>query len=326
MDRKGKYSNGFCHWPDLVSFDKNGKRKPGSSNFTCNTVFGQVGSGYSGINTLFHEGGHSAHMLNIEQKDICINHEYAPMSMSWAETHSMFMDTMLSSIEWKSRYAKNEKGELYPLSLYERKLKKLSATGPLALNGIIFVSNFEREIYEAKKLTTKKVTDIAKKVYMKYFERSEASCSALNVPHIYSWTSSASYHGYGLAQLAVYQWRDYFYKKYGYIVDNKNVGEEMRKVWELGASKTFNEFVYLATGKKLSPDAWLKHVTMPVKTALTKAKDKIKKLETVPEYKGPIKLNANIRMVSGKKVVASNKKSFEDMSSVYKKWLRGGGR
>lgn len=324
MDRKGKYSNGFCHWPDLVSFDKNGKRKPGSSNFTCNTVFGQIGSGFSGFNTLFHEGGHSAHMLNIEQKDVCINHEYAPMSMSWAETHSMFMDTMLSSIEWKNRYAKNEKGEAYPLSLYERKLKKLSSISPLALNGIIFVANFEREIYETKNLTHKKVTDIAKKAYMKYFERSEASCMALNVPHIYSWESSASYHGYGLAELAVHQWREYFYKKYEYIVDNPNVGAEMRKVWELGASKTFNEFVVLAIGKKLSPDAWLKTVTSPIKTVMKRAVDKIKKLETVPEYKGPVKLNAKINMVSGKKIVATNTKSFENMASEYKKWLRAG--
>jgi Zn-dependent oligopeptidase len=210
--------------------------------------------------------------------------------------------------------------------LYERKIKKLSVLSPLSLNSIIFVSNFEREIYETKNLTEKKVKDIAKKVFMKYFERSEFSYLALNVPHIYSWTSSASYHGYGLAELAVQQWRDYFYKKYGYIVDNKNVGDEMRKVWGLGASKTFDEFVFLAMGKKLSPDAWLKDVTMTVKTALTKAKDKIKKLESVSEYKGPIKLNANINMVSGKKVIASNKKSFEDMSLVYKKWLRSGGK
>lgn len=324
LDRKGKYNNGFCHWPDLVSFDKNGKRKSGSSNFTCNVVFGQVGSGSTGFDTLFHEGGHAAHMLNTEQKDVCINHEYAPMSMAWAETHSMFMDTMLSSIEWKSRYAANEKGEMYPLELFERKLKKLTVLSPMGLNGILFVSNFEKEIYETKNLTQKKVKDIAKKNFTKYYERSEATLDALTVPHIYSWESSGSYHGYGLAQLAVEQWRDYFYEKYEYIVDNPQVGNEMRSVWELGASKTFKEFVIMATGKKISPDAWLKNVTRPVKTILNRAIEKIKRLESVPEYSGPIKLNAKIKMVSGKKTIATNDKSFEDMALKYKKWLQAG--
>ncbi len=321
LDRKGKYSNGFCHWPDLVSF-KNGKRIAGSSNFTCNVVFGQVGSGYNGLVTLFHEGGHSAHMLNIEEQDVCVNHEYSPMSMSWAETQSMFMDTMLSSVEWKYRYAKNAEGEVYPLSLFERKLKKLNVLSPLSLNYIIWVASFEREIYETKKLTAKKVKDMARASYLRYFERSEAALEVLNVPHIYSWESSASYHGYGLAELAVDQWRDYFYKKYEYIVDNKAVGDEMKKVWALGASKTFNELVVLATGKKLTADAWLKNSTASVKAVLTKAKAKIERLKSVPEFAGPVQLNAKIKMVSGKKTVAENKKNFETMCADYKKWLR----
>ncbi|MFA5072202.1 MAG: hypothetical protein WC511_07690, partial [Candidatus Pacearchaeota archaeon] len=77
LDRKGKYNNGFCHWPDLVHFDKD-KRIPGKSNFTCTVVLGQIGSGIQGYNTLFHEGGHAAHMLNSEQKDVILNHEYYP--------------------------------------------------------------------------------------------------------------------------------------------------------------------------------------------------------------------------------------------------------
>jgi len=51
LDRKGKWNNGFCHWPDLVHFE-NGKRIPASSNFTCNVVPRQVGAGISGYNTL----------------------------------------------------------------------------------------------------------------------------------------------------------------------------------------------------------------------------------------------------------------------------------
>jgi len=321
LDRKGKWNNGFCHWPDLVKYE-GAKRIPGSSNFTCTVIVGQVGSGETGYNTLFHEGGHAAHMLNCAQKDVCLNHEYAPMSMSLAETHSMFLDTMLSSIEWKTRYAKNEKGEEYPFELYEKMVKKLHVLQPLSLNDIISVSVYEKEIYEAKNLTREKVISIAKRNYRKYFERSEDSLMLLNVPHIYSWDSSASYHGYGLATLALSQWRKYFYKKYGYIVDNPKVGKEMEKVWKLGALKTFNEFVKLITGEKLKPNAYVESVTASIPHILKTAKEKIARLKKVKEYTKKVDLGASISMVHGKKEIANNKKSFEDMAEVYKKWLK----
>jgi len=320
LDRKGKYNNGFCHWPDLVAY-KNGKRIPGSSNFTCNVVFGQVGAGNRGYVTLFHEGGHAAHLLNTVQTEVCVNHEYAPMTSSWAETQSMFLDTMFSGIDWKTRYAKDDSGNPYPLDLFERKVRKLSVLRPMDLYGIMFVSNFEKEIYETKKLTKEKVLKIARKNFKKYFDRSVDSLYALNVPHIYSWESSASYHGYGLATLALDQWREYFYKKYGYIVDNPNIGREMAKVWQLGASKTFNALVTIATGKKLSAEAHLRDVTLSVNEILRKAKDKISRLEKVKIYSKPVSLNARIKMVHGKKEVANNNKSFEDMAATYKRWL-----
>lgn len=320
LDRKGKWNNGFCHWPDLVHFEK-GRRIPGTSNFTCNVVAGQVGSGIAGYNTLFHEGGHAAHLLNAEQMEVILNQEYAPMSMSWAETHSMFLDTLFSSIEWKMRYATDAEGNRYPFELFERKVRKLHPLHPAQMNSILFVANFEREIYEAKHLTVTKVLALARKNYKKYYDMSEDSLAALNVPHLYTWESSGSYHGYGLAELALSQWRTYFYKKYGYIVDNPAVGEEMTKVWRWGAAKTFKEFVILATGKKLSVNPFLQEVTASVEQVIRKAKEKIKKLESVKKSTKPIFLNATIRMVHGKTEVANNRKGFEDMAAQYKKWV-----
>lgn len=320
LDRKGKYNNGFCHWTDLVYFNK-GRRIAGKSNFTCNVVSGQVGSGIQGYNTLFHEGGHAAHLLNSEQEDVILNQEYSPMSMAWSETQSMFLDTLFSSIEWKERYAEDKDGNKYPFDLFERKVKKLNILKPSQMNSIMFVSQFEREIYESKNLTSSKVLSIAKKNYKKYFDMSVDSLSALNIPHIYSWESSASYHGYGLAELALYQWREYFYKKYGYIVDNPKVGKEMVKVWKLGAKKTFKDFVIMATNKKLSVESFLKEVTMSEEEIVKKAKEKIKRLESVKRYNRPVNLKATIRMVHGKEEIANNKKSFEDMTMHYKKWI-----
>lgn len=321
MDRKGKYNNGFCHWPNLVHYT-NGKRVPGASNFTCNTVYGQVGSGIEGLDTLFHEGGHAAHYLNTTETEVCLNHEYPPSSTAWAETQSQFMDTIASSIEWKMRYAVNEYDQTYPFKLFEKKLRRLHILAPLSMSGILMVANFDKEIYEERNLTSKKVVDIAKKVYKQYTDYDVDSTSLLDVPHIYSWESAASYHGYGLADLAVVQWREYFYKKYGYIVDNPKICQEMQKVWSQGASKTFAEFVKLATGKKLSPEPMIKNITRSLEASLKLAQTRVERMKRVPLYARPVKLNAFIRMVDGKKIIADNKKSFEDMAFTYRQWIR----
>ncbi len=107
LERKGKYNNGFCHQPMPTHYDSNGQKITGTTNFTCTAIPGQLGSGSLTGNTLFHEGGHAAHFSNMEQQDMILNTEYAPMGVAWAETQSMFCDTIFSSIERRTRYAKN---------------------------------------------------------------------------------------------------------------------------------------------------------------------------------------------------------------------------
>ena len=136
----------------------------------------------------------------------------------------MFMDTIASSIEWKTRYAHNAAGKKYPFDIFERKMKAVYPLIPLDMMYVMRVVFFEKEIYECRHLTRESVLTIAKKINKKFLDYSEDSISILNTPHLYS-ESSAYYHGYGLAELAVHQWWDYFFKKYGYIVDNPNVGK-----------------------------------------------------------------------------------------------------
>ncbi len=321
LDRKGKFNNGFCHWPNLVHYKK-GKRTSGTSNFTCNVVPGQIGSETTGMATLFHEGGHAAHFMNTSEREIILNQESEPMSTAWAEVHSMFLEAIFSSIEWKTRYAHNAHGNAYPFDLFERRTRKLHPLRPTRMRSIIFVANLERELYETKNLTTDKILKIVKKNYRKYFDQSVDSLFVLNIVHIYDFHSSASYHGYGLAELAVYQWRDYFYKKYGYIVDNPNIGREMSRVWKFGSRYTYKEFVKMMTGKKISADAYLRDTTLSIEKILKQSKDKIKKLESIKRFTKPVNLNTRISMVHGKKEIANNKKSFEHMAEQYKKWLQ----
>ncbi len=321
LDRKGKWNNGFCHYPALVQY-KNGRRIPGSSGFTSNALPGQVGSGVQGIDTVFHEGGHAADRLNSMQPDACVNHEYPPSSVSWAETHSMFMDSISSSIEWRTRYASTAAGKSYPFELFERKVRALHVLRPLDMMSICSVVFFEKEIYECADLTEKRVLEIARKISRKYSDFSEDSILILNVPHTYSWESSAYYHGYGLAELCVAQWREYFFKKYGYIVDNKNIGKEMTKIWSYASRYPAKQLVKMATGKALSPDAYIADVTASLETILKRAKSRVERLTQVPKYTKPVRLNARITMVHGKKKIADNAKSFEDMDMKYRKWLK----
>ena len=320
LNRDGKHENGFCHWPDLVHY-KDKKWIPGSANFTCNVVYGQTGSAEEGYNTLFHEGGHAAHLMNSTQSQVCVNNEYPPASTAWDETQSMFLDTMLNSIEWKTRYAKNGDGDAYPFNLYERRLRKLNRFAPLGMMGITSVMAFERRVYEEKNLTEKKLMAIAKSTYTQYRRTSVSSYWLLSVPHIYAWESSCAYQGYGLAQLALIQWREYFFKKYGHIVDNPKVGKEMVKMWTYGSSETFSDCMKLATGKKLSAQPYIKSVTTSIDTAIRKAKKRIEDLKKVKPYTKSINLDANIKMVHGKETIATNKKGFDAMTNKYVAWL-----
>lgn len=319
LDRKGKYDNGFCHWPETIHF-MGEKRQTGHANFTCNLVPKAIGSGADGIHTLFHEGGHAAHYLNSDIQDVCMNNEYPPSSTAWAETQSMFMDTIFSSIEWETRYAKNAEGKSYPFDLFERKLEKLHVFSPLAMMGVMSVMYFEKEIYGTKHLTREKVIAIARKTRNKLSSFKWDGLGILNTPHLYSWESTCSYHGYGLAELALSQWRSYFYKKYDYIVDNPNIGKEMLKVWKLAATRTFPEFVKMATGKKLSADSFIKSVMMDKEEKLKIAKKRIARLEKVKQ-KDTHDIGAKIELVHGKKKIADNAQGFESMVKKYNAWL-----
>lgn len=278
LERQRKYNNGFCHMPIPVHYNK-GVRIPAEVNFTCNAIIGQIGSGISTGNTLFHEGGHAAHFTNMNQQETFLNTEYPPMSTAWAETQSMFLDTLFSSPEWKMRYAKNLTGELYPFSLYESKLRKTFLLEPLSMLRMASVIEFERRIYSVEHLDVTIVQKIAEEISIEYNGFSEPSLYLLSIPHIYSWSASCAYHGYALATLALTQWQEHLYDKYGYLVDNPTVGQEMTKMWNYGSSKGFAELVEMATGKKLSPQAYLDQIIGGEEQELTTTRERLKVME-----------------------------------------------
>ena len=319
VERSGKLANGFCHWPTPVHY-KNDKRQPEAANFTSNITPGQSGASLEAYKTLFHEGGHAAHYLNNNSSEVCMNIEHAPASAAWAETQSMFIDTMMQGGEWLLTYGKGRGGEQLQLEEYASILEQAPIHTSLFMNKISATAEFEKCVYELKVATPKKIKHLARAMTKKYYNFSTPSHFLLNTPHLYRFEWSGSYHGYGLAALAVAQWREYFHQKYGYIVDNKQIGKEMKAVWQLGSQKSFAQFVKMATRKKLTAQAYIKAATQPPKATISAAK---KRLAKQPKQgKVVTAVAADIKLVHGPTTIATNKQGNEAMCKRYAHWYQ----
>jgi hypothetical protein len=121
LDRAGKYENGFMHGP-VVAWRRAGRRIPARVQFTANALPGAVGAGQQALRTLFHEGGHAAHFSNIDMPSPCFGQEFAPTSTAFAETQSMFLDSLPGDADWQQRYALDRNGSPMPLSLIDRSI------------------------------------------------------------------------------------------------------------------------------------------------------------------------------------------------------------
>lgn len=321
VSRKNKHFNGFCHAPGLVKFiDK--KRIPGRYNFTCNVTLGQIGSAKEAYDTCAHEGWHAADWAGSDQKQVCLNTEFPPRSTALSETSSMFCEDIMQSPEWKFRYAKDSAGNRYPFELYERKKRQTSVREPHEWHSIWQHSAFERAVYEEVNLTKERLLELAKESVRKYHDYSEDSHWFLNRIHLYTWDDACSYHGYGLAALAVEQLKEFFFNKYGFILDNSAIGEDMAVLWSYGSAKTFGELIEFATGKKLSAQPWLKQKNRDVEEVIAEYRQIYQQLDQFPESTEPIDMGAVITMVHGDEVICDNSISFEDMAFKYAQWLQ----
>jgi hypothetical protein len=325
VSRKGKYENGFMHGP-FPGFIDDGTYRPARINFTANAVPGQVGSGFVALETLLHEGGHAAHFSNIMMPAPCFSQEFAPTSAAFAETQSMFLDSIAADPDWCARYARNRQGEAIPWELQKKRLEKNHRFQGFYLRGLMAVCYGEKAIYEMSDnaLTSENVLSALREVEHRLLRLTSASRPILAVPHLLSAEASATYHAYVLAQMAVFQTRSYFQKKYGYIVDNPVVGKQLaEKYWKPGNSKTFPNMIAELTGEPFSAKATIELVNKSVEEVFAEAEADIKREATIPKYTKPVELDCTIRMMHGDEVVATTESgSFESMAEKYASWIR----
>lgn len=315
VDRKGKYENGFMHGP-LPAWVENGSFHPARINFTANAVPGQMGSGKRALQTLLHEGGHAAHFSNVRMPAPCFSQEFAPTSVAFAETQSMFLDSVMGDADWLTRYATNAVGEPMPAALIDTMLEKEHRFRAYRLRSMLVVSYFEKALYEMTdaELTPANILRVARDIESRLLFQPASSRPVLSIPHLLSGESSAYYHGYTLAQMGVYQTRDYFRRTYGYIIDNPNVGPELaEKFWRPGNSKNFLEFIESLTGEPFSARATVDLVNKSIDDVRADARRAIEKLDEIPAFTGPIDLDATISVVHGDEVIAEGD-SFDELS------------
>ncbi|NOI66703.1 M3 family metallopeptidase [Vibrio sp. 99-8-1] len=323
LDRKGKYPNGFCHGP-TPSFYQQGEWVAAKVNFTSNAKPDQVGSGYDGINTLFHEGGHAAHFANVKMNAPCFSQEFAPTSMAYAETQSMFCDSLLSDGDWLKQYAKDADGNAVPDHVIKAMIDARQPFRAYGERSILVVPYFERALYllEDHQLTAEKVTSLAREMEMNILGLDTSPRPLMAIPHLLSDEAACAYQGYLLANMAVYQTRHHFMNEFGYLTDNPNIGPLLAEhYWREGNKVNHNTTIerltgegfnarYLADECNLSADQVWQQEQQKIASAATRVR-----AEIAP-------LNASIQVVDGNKILANNQQSDKAMCQQFEEAIK----
>jgi len=309
LDRKGKYSNGFCHWPQPAWVRADGSWQPTVTHFTSLADPSAVGSGHTALTTLMHEAGHAAHFANIKQPSPLFSQERAPTSVAYAELQSMFLDSLVGDAAWRCQYALSREGEPLPFALHAEDVEAKHPYEVLTLRAMIAVPYFEKALYEMaeEELSAQSIQALADQIENQ-IQGGLGARPLLSVPHLLSDEASCYYHGYVLAEMAVHQTRDFFHRRDGYIVDNPSVGPTLRDAyWRPGNSEPFLGLVERLTGAPLSGDAWVAMLKQDVESLLKEervAYDAAAKAKATAEAAASPDLDMRIKILDGDDVIA----------------------
>ncbi|KAJ1448448.1 hypothetical protein M885DRAFT_539172 [Pelagophyceae sp. CCMP2097] len=307
LDRKGKYSNGFCHWPQPAWVRPDGSWQPSRANFTSLADPGAVGSGRGALTTLMHEAGHAAHFANVSQPSPLASQERAPTSVAYAETQSMFLDALAGDAAWRARYARDRGGAALPWDAHEADLRASHPFGATSLAAMLAVPYFEKALYELadEDVTPERVAALADAVEVAV-QGGPSSRPLLSVPHVLSDEASCYYHGYVLALMAVHQTREHFGGARG-IVDNAAVGPSLAEhYWLPGNSRPFLELVGELTGRPLDGAAWLAALEEDVEARVSAERADYIAFAEKPPPAGDVDLDMRIRIIDGDEHIADS--------------------
>jgi hypothetical protein len=197
LERENKYSNGFCHWPQVAWTKPDGSWQPSTANFTSLADPKAVGSGLRALTTLMHEAGHAAHFANIKQPSPLFGQERAPFSAALAEGQSMFLDSLVGDAAWRAKYARDKGGKPIPFEIIEEEIRSTHPFAVRQLRSMIAVPYFEKALYELpdNEVIPERIQSLADEVEKK-IQGGLGPRPLLSVPHIISDEASCYYHAY----------------------------------------------------------------------------------------------------------------------------------
>jgi hypothetical protein len=324
LERAGKYQNGFCHCPRPAFYD-GGSWVPALVNFTSEGRPDQVGSGQKALETLFHEGGHAAHFANVARNSPCFSQEYPPTSMAYAETQSMFCESVLGDADWLTRYASTAAGEPMPHELIRKRIERSQPFRAFGERMLLVVPYFERALYALgdEELDAGRVLALARETEERILGVPSPR-PLLAIPHMLNQESAASYHGYLLAAMTVYQTRAWFLDNQGFIADNPAVGPLLaEKYWAPGNSLPRDQTLRALTGEGFSSLYLAEACNATAEEAWAAAEASIlaERSRKYPEDY-PADLDAELRIVHGVETIADNSTSEAKMCADFAAWVR----
>lgn len=312
LERKNKYSNGFCHWPRPAWIKSDRTFVPSKTNFTSLADPSAVGSGFTALKTLMHEAGHAAHFANIKQPSPLFSQERAPTSVAYAENQSMFLDSLVDDAAWRAKYARDINGAPIPFDIIEEEIRSTHPFKVQQLRAMLAVSYFEKALYELPDdlITPDSVQALADRVEIE-IQGGLSGRPLLSVPHLVSDEASCYYQGYTLAEMSVHQTREFFKSKYGFIVDNKEIGPTLASsYWHCGNSENFLDIVEKLTGKKLSGEAWIHSLKTDIDDYIFSEKkeyeEMIEKCKHEQIHSEKVDLQMTMKFVDGDQTIADS--------------------
>ena len=210
-----------------------------------------------------------------------------------------------------------------PTELVMRGIRESQPFAAWNLRAMLAVCYGEKAIYEIpeSELTMDRVLKELRDVERRMLFLEGSPRPILAVPHLLAGESSAYYHGYVLAEMAVAHTRHYFKERDGHLVDNENIGPDLRThYWTDGNAMRFTDFVARLTKKPLSAEALAFDVNRDAETASSDARAAIARLQEIAPFTGKVDLDASIRIAHGNETIAEDP-DFEKLSREFAGWI-----
>jgi hypothetical protein len=238
----------------------------------------------------------------------------------------MFCDSLLGDADWLKRYARTVDGEAIPDALIR---DRIAATQPMRAfdeRAIAAVPYFEAALYAMSddERTPEAVLALARATERRILGVDRAPRPLLAIPHLLNQESAASYQGYLLAHMAVYQTRAFFLRRDGYLTDNPAIGPALAEhYWAPGNSIDHDATLRRLTGEGFSARYLAEACDETVEQCWAAAQDLLEASARRGERTDDgLPLDARVLVVHGDEVLADNEGGGEDaMFARFEGWV-----